>query len=196
MSSQNIWKDIPGYEGIYQASIDGYIRSVDRKVVRSDGVTQILKGVVLSQSLNQSGYYNVSLRKNGKAKSFLVSRLVAFTFIDNPDRLPEVNHKNEIKTDNRVENLEWITRQDNCNYGTRNARHSSYMRGKYKGDQHSHPHPVVCLTTGERFSCIREAAERYKIKSQSSISACCRGKSKTAGLLQDGTRLKWAYDNP
>lgn len=190
-----IWKDIPGYEGSYQASTDGNIRSVDRIVVRSDGVRKPLTGVVLSPSKNASGYYNVSLRKDGKARSFLVSRLVAITFLPNPSGLPEVNHKNEIKTDNRIENLEWISRLDNCNYGTRNDRHSDFMSGKYTGKEHSHPHPVKCITTGERFECIRSAADAYGLKSPSSISACCRRKTKTAGCTEDGRRLRWKYDD-
>lgn len=195
MNEQEVWKQIPGYEGIYQASTDGRIKSVERKIQRCDGVEQVLKERILSPALNASGYYNVCLRKNGKAKSYLVSRLIAMTFISNPCSLPEVNHKNEIKTDNRVENLEWIGRKENCNFGTRNKRHSEYMKGKFKGNAHSHPRPVCCVTTGERFSCIREAAEHYRHKSQSSISACCRGKNRTAGKLPDGRRLEWKYDD-
>lgn len=155
------WTDIPGYEGMYQASTSGKIRSVDRKILRSDGIMYEHKGKNLKPCINASGYLALSLRKNGSAKSYLVSRLVAMTFIENPENLPEVNHKNEIKTDNNITNLEWIGRKENCNYGSRNYRHSLYMRNAI-GEHHSHPSPVICITTGKTFSCIREAAEYYK----------------------------------
>lgn len=192
----SMWKDIPGYEGLYQASDDGFIRSVARQVVRSDGVVQLRPETILSPATNASGYHVVSLRKDGAAKSHLVSRLVALTYIENSDGLPEVNHKNEIKTDNRVSNLEWIDRVGNCNYGTRNKRHSEHVRGKYTGAKHSHPHPVICLTTGQRFDCIRMAKDYFEMKSASGISACCRGVTTYSGRLKDGTRMKWAYADP
>ena len=190
-----MWKDIPGYEGYYQASDSGEIRSVDRIAWKRNGVAQPLEGKILSPATNASGYYNVCLTRDKKPKSFLVSRLVAMTFIENPEGLPEVNHINEIKTDNRVENLEWIDRRGNCNYGTRNKRHSEHMRGKYTGKSHSHPSPVICITTNQKFDCIREAGEFFKMKSPSGISACCRGLAKHAGTLRDGTKLEWSYAN-
>lgn len=68
------------------------------------------------------GYLQVALYKDGKAKNFRVHRLVALAFLPNPDELSDVNHRNEIKSDNRLENLEWTSHKDNCNYGTRNER--------------------------------------------------------------------------
>lgn len=190
-----MWKDIPDYEGLYQASEAGEIRSVDRVIVRKDGIVQKHEGRILSPATNASGYFNVSLRKDGKARSFLVSRLIALTFLQNPYGLPEVNHINEIKTDNRIENLEWIDRIGNCNHGTRNSRHSKCMKGKYTGAKHSHPRPVICITTGQRFDCIRAAKDYFGMKSESGISACCRKKKGHAGVLPDGTKLQWEYAN-
>lgn len=194
MAENEKWKDIPGYYGLYQASTEGKVRSITREIVRCDGIAQIHTGKILSPCVNASGYLVVSLRKDGGAKSYLVSRLVAATFISNPENLPEVNHKNEIKTDNHIANLEWVGRKENCNYGTRNYRHSLFMK-EVRGERHSHPSPVLCTTTGKRFSCIREAAEYYEQKSASGISACCRGLVKYAGRLPDGRELKWEYAN-
>lgn len=80
------------------------------------------KEKILSPYKNHDGYLMVDLRSPGKRKSISVHRLVAIAFIPNPNNLPEVNHKDEDKTNNRVDNLEWCTLQYNCNYGTRNVR--------------------------------------------------------------------------
>lgn len=107
------WKDIPGYEGLYQVSDGGMVRSVDRtaKVMSRWGfaVTRSLKGRVLSTSAFPNGYMKVSL---GRDNCQLVHRLVALAFIDG-DTSMQVNHKNGIRSDNSVENLEWVTCSEN-----------------------------------------------------------------------------------
>lgn len=112
MTSNEIWKDIKGYEGQYQVSNLGNVRSINYKCT---GETKLL-------SLNKinTGYLTCHLRKNGNQKQLLVHRLVADMFLDNKYLLPEVNHKNENKNDNRVENLEWCSSKYNCNYGNHN----------------------------------------------------------------------------
>lgn len=118
---QEIWKDISNYEGLYQVSTLGNIRSLDR-YVNGRNSKRLIKGKILKTFKDKDGYMNVNLYKNSKIKQFKVSRLVAQAFIPNPNNLPQVNHKNEIKSDNCVDNLEWMTLIDNCNYGTRNTR--------------------------------------------------------------------------
>ena len=120
---KEIWKDIPEYEGLYQASNLGNIRVLDR-VVNSgikNNKTVIRKGQLLKQRVNQ-GYYEVALSKNCKKRFLKVHRLVALTFIPNLDNLPLINHKDENKLNNCVDNLEWCTAKYNCNYGNRNAK--------------------------------------------------------------------------
>lgn len=113
------WKPVVGYEGLYEVSSRGRVRSVDKVVSNSRG-TFVRKGIILKQ--NRAGkkrqYLTVALYKNGQLTRFLVHRIVAIAFIPNPLNLPCVNHKNEIGTDNFVENLEWCDQKYNINYGT------------------------------------------------------------------------------
>ena len=111
------WRPIEGYEGLYEVSNTGKVRSVDRYVKYSNGQIHLHKGKVLSPVKSNFGYLLVSLCCNGKYKSISVHRLVAQAFIENPDNLPEINHKNEDKTNNSVDNLEFCDRSYNNNYG-------------------------------------------------------------------------------
>lgn len=114
------WRDIPGYEGLYQASSLGMIRSVERLVPGKKGFFKLMKSVVLKQTTAGRGYASVMLSKNGVTKRWNVHRLIALTFIPNPNNLPEVNHKDENKTNNIWANLEWCDSKYNANYGHRN----------------------------------------------------------------------------
>lgn len=117
-----IWKDIPGYEGKYEVSNLGNVRSLN---YNHTGEIKLLK-----QGTNKKGYKLVNLCKNGKQKCYLIHRLVAMTFIPNPNNLPIINHKDENKVNNNVKNLEWCTIAYNNNYGTRNERTSESHKGK------------------------------------------------------------------
>lgn len=107
-----IWKNIAGYTNYYQISDLGNVKSLSRK----DSIRHNLKEKVLKFGLGRSGYYSVNLCKNSNVKQFQVHRLVAQTFILNPDNKPEVNHKNGVKINNRVENLEWVTSKENSKH--------------------------------------------------------------------------------
>jgi hypothetical protein len=107
-----IWKDIKGYEGLYKVSNTGKVKSLDRIVIYINGKTTLHKGKLLNQS-NSAGYPSVRISKNGKPITVRIHRLVAEAFISNPSRLPHVLHRNDIKDDNRVENLMWGTIKDN-----------------------------------------------------------------------------------
>lgn len=113
-----IWKPVVGYEGLYEVSNLGRVKSLDRIVKGCYGSIAHKKGKIISSGIGSTGYCIVSLQKDGKGKSFGVHRLVAQAFIPNPDNLPMVNHKDEVKTNNNVENLEWCDCKYNCNYGT------------------------------------------------------------------------------
>lgn len=108
------WKDIPGYEDLYQVSNIGNIRSLDRFVDNSLHGKIKIKGKLMSKKLGTPRYYCVHLTKNGKRKSYLVHRLVGLAFIHNLYNYSDINHKNLNRLDNRVENLEWMTRSQNC----------------------------------------------------------------------------------
>ena len=122
------WKSIPGYEGLYEVSNLGRVRSLDRYVKYSNGNIHLHKGKVLSPGKNTDGYLEVVLKCNRKCKTITVHRLVAQTFIPNPDNLPQVNHKDEVKSNNCVENLEWCTQQYNLNYNGVLKRRSQRMK--------------------------------------------------------------------
>ena len=108
-----VWKDVVGYEGLYAVSSEGRLRSFKRNKVT---------GELMSLPVNSTGYIRVSLHKEGSRTNHYVHRLVAQAFIPNPNNLPHINHRDENPLNNKVSNLEWITKKDNNNYGTRTQR--------------------------------------------------------------------------
>ena len=123
------WRPIEGYEGLYEVSNTGQVRSLDRFYYR------LHKGKVLSPTKDRYGYLTVTLNCNGKSKTIKIHRLVAQAFLLNPDNLPQVNHKDEVKTNNNVDNLEWCTAKYNNNFGTRQERYRNTMleKGHWSG---------------------------------------------------------------
>lgn len=155
-----IWKDIEGYEGIYKVSNKGNVKSLERKVKKFDGYRTIKEKILKPEKCN-NGYLRIRLNKEGKEEKYLLHRLVANAFIDNPDNLPQVNHRNEIKTDNRVTNLEFCTSKYNINYGTRNIR---VAKAQSK--------PVICIETGKIYTSTNEVQRQLGF-SQGHICDCC-----------------------
>lgn len=134
-NEEEIWKDVKGYEGAYQVSNFGFVKSLNRKISSGNAIYAI-KGKVL-KSFPIDDYVGVALNKNGKRKIETVHRLVALHFIPNPENKPDVNHKDLHKSNNHVNNLEWSTEKENIQHYCENNRHkfSSKYRGvfKYKG---------------------------------------------------------------
>ena len=127
MRSENeIWKPVVGYEGLYEVSNYGRIRSVDR-VVFQQGRNQLYRGRIMATFINNSGYEAIRLSKGNKKKGMLIHRIVAEAFLPNPNSHPYVNHKDETKTNNSADNLEWCSLEYNVNYGTSTRRRSIKM---------------------------------------------------------------------
>lgn len=116
------WKDVAGLEDAFQVSNYGRIRSLDRYAKVCGGGKRLVKGRILKPSKSRNGYYEAKFSYKGKRIAYLLHRLVALHFIENPLNLPEVNHKDENIQNNRAENLEWCTSKYNANYGSRNLR--------------------------------------------------------------------------
>ena len=129
--TEEIWRPIEGYEGLYEVSSYGRVRSLDKYVKSGYGSYRLRKGKILSPGIRPDGYLVVSLQY----KMFRVHRLVAQAFILNPDNLPQVNHKDENKANNRVDNLEWCDSKYNNNYGTARirAKETAIKNGYFTG---------------------------------------------------------------
>lgn len=129
------WKDIIGYEGIYQINENGDVKSLQRSVKNLGSYSGFIniKERVLKQYINKYGYCNVFLQKDGIREQKLVHRLVAITFIENLNNYKEINHKDFNKKNNNVSNLEWCTRIENITHYFENKNKSS----KYKGVSYS-----------------------------------------------------------
>lgn len=121
------WRDVVGYEGMYEVSSYGRVRSVDRYFTDKRDHVRFKEGILLKQHEAIHGYMRVGLSCFSKIKNCLVHRLVANAFINNPENHPQINHKNENKKDNHYSNLEWVTASYNVNYGTRNDRVAAKM---------------------------------------------------------------------
>lgn len=176
------WKDIIDYEGMYQVSSEGRVKSLKY------GKERILK-----PASETGGYLQITLLKNGKSKHYRIHRLVANAFIPNIENKPEINHIDEDKTNNNVMNLEWSTREENCNYGTHNTRISKTLTNRT--DQSI---PIDMLTkNGElirTFPSGKEAmrwlrANGFPKAKNGAISSCCKGNPKYTHAYG----FKWQY---
>lgn len=167
--TKETWKPITDYVGLYEVSSEGRVRNVKT-------------GKILKPKNNRRGYLFVGLHKNGAVKNRYIHRLVAQAFIPNPNKLPEVNHKDEIKANNNLDNLEWVSHRDNSNYGKRNERISKSM---------SKPIVQIDLSTGLIIKTYPSTtiATRVTGINYDTITKAARGKYKSAG------GYGWKYQN-
>ena len=184
-----VWKslDFLGYPD-YEVSNFGKVKSLKRNEK------------ILNQGKHKRGYLIVVLSKDNKRKTFTVHRLVCLAFLENPENLPMINHKNEIKTDNHVDNLEFCTAKHNSNYGTCKERMSKSLRGRKLSEEtknkisENNPNrkPILQYTKDNIFirnwDSAKSASQELKICA-TSITACCKGKRKSSG------GFLWKYKN-
>ena len=203
-NQEEIWKDVKNYEGLYQVSNLGRIKSLNYNHTNKEKILELFK--------NNQGYMIICLHKKGRQKTFRVHRLVAEAFIPNPKNKPEIDHINTIRDDNRVENLRWVTRKENSNneltkqkYKEMNLgeKHPLYgkklpeetkrklseslsgknnpMYGKY-GSNNPNAKNVYCVELNKTWKCIKECAEELGLH-DSNITMCCKGVIKTTGKM-------------
>lgn len=158
---KEVWKTVKGYDGKYKVSNLGNVMSLKHWNGNGD--------ILLKQATSKKGYSIVVLCNKSKSKTVTVHRLVADAFIDNPDNLPQINHINEDKADNRVENLEWCTAKYNMNYGNRKQKQIAKLS-----------HPVRCIETGVVYPSAAEAARQNPPARQGNITLCCQKKNGSA----------------
>ena len=162
------WRDVVGYEGLYQVSDQGRVKSLERK----DCLGRTVKERILKPGVVGSGYLMIGLCTGGKQKMFSVHRLVCQSFHENPGNKSDVNHINENKTDNRACNLEWSTRRENLNHGSRNER-AAKARSKPVG-QYTRDGDLVKVWPST------QEAERQAGFNHGNISEVANGNRKTA----------------
>lgn len=166
-----IWKEIKGYEGLYEVSNTGKVRSVSHKI-QSYGGRYFMTRPLIRKTRIVAGYVQVDLCKEGKKHEYKVHRLVAEAFIPHPSQLRFVNHKDENKINNNADNLEWCDAKYNTNYGTARSRRKEKLSV-----------PVMQLTLDgipvKKWVSQQEAARVLGIQ-QSSISKCVKGSYKSA----------------
>lgn len=168
-----IWKDIEGYENLYQVSSEGRIKSLN---YLKTGKEKILKGGKYG-----SGYLKVKLFKDGKGKNYAIHRLVAQAFIENPENKPCIDHINTDKTDNRVKNLRWVNQKENMNNPLSSIKQHNRFYGKIGYKMPASKTVVQLDKNGEIIKlwlCAMDAVREGNF-TQEHISSCCRGKIKS-----------------
>lgn len=185
--NKEMWKDIVGYEGLYQVSNTGKVKSLKRKVYAGSGRMRWQYEKIMSgNKTNGNGYKIVTLNKEGKGKNKYIHRLVAETFLDNPYNYKYINHKDENKSNNCVDNLEFCTAQYNSTYN------NLHIRNGLKNRNNKYSKKILQLNDNDEiiniFPSISEASRQLNVSCQA-ISDCLRG------IQLHSAGYKWKYAN-
>ena len=175
-TNTTMWKDIPGYEGLYKVSDSGDVYNIKSKRK-------------LKLTVSDAGYHKVNLRNNGSVKTHLVHRLVALSFIPNPKEKPQVNHIDEDSLNNSLSNLEWCTPKENCNHGTRLERIRNLIDYEVVAKKNSKP--IIQMNMQGQIVRRWDSITACKNKlgyDKSNIVKVLKGKAKTS------YGYKWIYE--
>ena len=184
-----IWKDIKGYEGLYQVSNLGNVRTVKHISINSKGHSYTVKPRILKLHTYPNGYKDVMLQHQGRHRRYLVHKLVAIAFIPNPNNLPEVNHKDESRDNNCVDNLEWCTRKYNCNYGGCIERQRKAKQGKKLSEEHKHK-----ISEKLKGRPSPNKGNKFSLESRNKLSLAHKGKTVsqiTRQRMSEARKLYW-----
>lgn len=182
---EECWKPIKGYEGLYEVSNMGRVRSLDRFVKARNNKKRLVRGKMLLFGDNGHGYKIVNLSKENITNLCYIHRLVAETFIPNPDNLPQVNHKDENIANNKHSNLEWCTPKYNANYGSRNERNRLEKIENYGKKVAQYDLEGNFIKSYPSLSKVEEENGFCPI----AISNCCKGRRQTS------YGYKWRFIN-
>lgn len=184
---KEVWKDIEGYEGLYQISNLGNVKSLDRKVNAKNNKKRLIKGTFLKLRFNNRNYNIVSLYKNNIQEVRFIHRLVAETFIPNPENKPEVNHIDGDKQNNKIDNLEWCTRTENNKHAWKtglNKVSDNQKKAAAQSAKKRFSKKIIQYDLKGNFikewDSMSEAQRQLNIWHES-IGKCCKGEIKTSG---------------
>lgn len=187
---KEIWKEIPGYEGVYYASNHGHIKTLSRKYPQ---------GKIFKTKANPEGYHRINLYKNGMRRSFGVHRLVLMAFIANPLTKPRVNHIDNNPGNNHLENLEWATHQEDIDhkcrqnrqnrpfgeksnfFGLKGSSHPAYGK-QLKNGKSPRAREVLDTQTGIYYDCVKEAAHAKNINHNTLYNKLINNRKNNTGL--------------
>ena len=176
------WKSIKGYDGLYEISNKGNIRSLDKYVRRGNGF-YFMKGKLLKPQLNSKGYKRIGLKNNGKTEKFFIHRLVAEAFIPHSTKCNVVNHKDFNILNNTVDNLEWTTQDENIAYSAKRGRFAKHKEWKNKiiaaNEKYTKAVIGVNILTGKEIKFKHLNDVKTKGFQPSCVCCCCKGKRET-----------------
>lgn len=180
---EEIWKDIEGFEGYFQISNLGRVKSVKRILINSSNIKRTIKEKILSPHMSSNGYWMISLNKNRVVVKTSIHRLIAMAFINNPESKPCVNHINGIKTDNRIDNLEFVTASENIQHAYDTGLIKASAKAKFGKENPGSKKVYQFDKSGNLINThfgVSEAGRNTNINF-GHISQCALGKRKHAG---------------